>query len=118
MMQPTLRERSDRVTASEASLDDWPCSNRARALHLYISFMTEESRVTTPAISSTVPEERCITVGGPGKGMACVFPFTFMGVTYDKCYYYLGKPTCATMVDDLGTVINYGYCGPNCPING
>ena len=69
-------------------------------------------------LSTHFPDESCFAVGGPGKGMACVFPFTFMGVTYEKCDYYLGQPTCATMVDDHGTAINYGYCGPNCPING
>ena len=57
-------------------------------------------------------------MSGPGKGMACVFPFTFDKVTYDKCQYYLGQPACATEVDDHGHAKDYGYCGPNCPITG
>ena len=50
--------------------------------------------------------------------MACVFPFTFLGVTYDECQYYFGQPACATMVDEHGVAINYGVCGTNCPIGG
>ena len=50
--------------------------------------------------------------------MACVFPFTYLGVTYDECQYYFGQPACATQVDEDGVAMDYGYCGPNCPING
>ena len=73
-------------------------------------------------LSVHFPEESCIAVGGPGIGKACVFPFTFEGVKYDKCQYYLdGQLTCATEVDDNGTTIEYGSCNPHnphCPIAG
>ena len=65
-----------------------------------------------------IPDEQCIAVGGPGQGMACVFPFTFLGVTYDECQYYFGQPACATMVNEHGVATDYGVCGTNCPIGG
>ena len=63
-------------------------------------------------------EGACITIGGPSTGVPCIFPFTFMGITFEKCAYYDGQPACATQVNELGIAIDYGYCGPNCPTLG
>ena len=41
-----------------------------------------------------------------------------MGIVFDKCAYYEGQPACATQVDEQGTAIDYGYCGPCCPTLG
>ena len=63
--------------------------------------------------------QSCSAVDGTGKGKACVFPFKWVNVTYDKCNYYNGKVTCATEVDDNGTTIEHGSCNPHhpqCPI--
>ena len=70
-----------------------------------------------PEHSQEEAKEPCIAVGGPGKGMACVFPFSYLGVAYNECQYYLGTPVCATMVDEHGSATDYGFCGPSCPIN-
>ena len=63
-------------------------------------------------------EDVCITIGGPSTGVPCVFPFSFMGITFEKCAYYFGQPACATRVNELGIAIDYGYCGPHCPTLG
>ena len=48
----------------------------------------------------------------------CIFPFVFMGIVFDKCAYYEGQPACATQVDEDGTAVDYGFCGPCCPTLG
>ena len=41
-----------------------------------------------------------------------------MGIVFDKCAYYEGHPACATQVDEDGTAVDYGFCGPCCPTLG
>ena len=55
------------------------------------------------------------------SGKPCVFPFKYLGKTYNECTWALAaEPWCSTQVDSDGNHITYhwGYCGPYCPISG
>ncbi len=65
-----------------------------------------------------------MTVGGPKTGAACVFPFTYNGVTYSGCPVDLedsSKRWCSTQVDAQGNHVvgkdEYGHCAPDCPVH-
>jgi len=57
-------------------------------------------------------------------GSACIFPFTFNGVTYVSCAEWVyggefqGQKWCSTKVDSSGVHVNgegkYGICGTDC----
>jgi len=61
-----------------------------------------------------------VTSSGPAAGQACVFPFTFSGVTYNSCADWIyggqaaGTTWCSTKVDSSGVHVNnegnYGFC--------
>merc|ERR1711910_162687 len=63
-------------------------------------------------------------VSGPAAGSACVFPFTYGGVTHQSCAEWVyggehqGKYWCSTKVDPTGTHVNgegnYGFCSSEC----
>ena len=67
----------------------------------------------------------CLTInhpygnGGSGPGVSCKFPFNYGGTTYTKCscmsYCEYDLFICATEIDQDGNMVNYGFCGPNCP---
>ena len=63
-------------------------------------------------------EKQCQTVGGQSTGVPCIFPFKYGGISYETCIEYGGQPACATELDEDGNAINYGFCGPNCPLPG
>merc|ERR1712080_534851 len=82
---------------------------------------------TTPTTAAPAPDgggpirndlevkiEPCVTVGGPGKGAACVFPFKSRGVEFTSCTYafYGSPPWCLTKVDENGNTVlgNWGEC--------
>merc|ERR1711971_435427 len=66
----------------------------------------------------------CSAVSGPAAGSACVFPFTYGGVTHQSCAEWVyggehqGKYWCSTKVDPTGTHVNgegnYGFCSSEC----
>merc|ERR1711936_1329863 len=66
----------------------------------------------------------CSAVSGPAAGSACVFPFTYGGVTHQSCAEWIyggehqGKYWCSTKVDSTGTHVNgegnYGFCSAEC----
>ena len=47
-----------------------------------------------------------------------MFPFKFSGITYGACADYYGQLVCATELDNNGNAVNYGVCGPHCPMEG
>merc|ERR1719295_901646 len=66
----------------------------------------------------------CSAVSGPAAGSACVFPFTYGGVTHQSCAEWVyggehqGKYWCSTKVDPTGIHVNgegnYGFCSSEC----
>ena len=50
-------------------------------------------------------------------GLPCVFPFKFMGMTFEQCQMFQGNYMCATEVNAEGNLIlgKQGICGENCP---
>merc|ERR1712079_958932 len=74
----------------------------------------------TSTTTTTASSGSCTTSSGPASGQACVFPFTFSGVTYNACadWIYGGQPSgttwCSTKVDASGVHVNnegnYGFC--------
>lgn len=61
---------------------------------------------------------QCLTVGtaGVGAGHTCVFPFTYLGITYQTCAPGLAglvqQPWCATSKSATGEMIQWGACSP------
>jgi len=74
-------------------------------------------RWTCEACLGTIAtKSQCTTT----DGQACVFPFTWNGVTYNKCILGDEKfktPWCSTRTDGLGDHVkgNYGDCSSQCP---
>jgi len=61
----------------------------------------------------------CKTIGGPGKGKACIFPFTWVktGKTYHECTTDGGAEFwCSTKLNKRGQHLsgNWGECPPSC----
>merc|ERR1711962_1210080 len=64
--------------------------------------------------STSAPSSSCQTT----NGQACVFPFTFNGVTHNQCTLSgYTTPWCSTQTDGSGNHIsgNYGDCASSCP---
>ena len=61
---------------------------------------------------SKISEKECETI----SGIKCVFPFKYIGVTYEECTTTgnYGIMWCATEVETNGDYARYGNCGPNC----
>merc|ERR1711999_44223 len=84
---------------------------------------TTTSSTTTPS-TTTAAASSCLTVSGPDTGSACIFPFTFNGVTYVSCAEWVyggdnqGQKWCSTKVDASGVHVNgegkYGICAADC----
>jgi len=59
---------------------------------------------TTTTSTTTAASTSCVTSSGPAAGQACVFPFTFSGVTYNSCADWIyggqaaGTTWCSTKV--------------------
>ena len=85
----------------------WVFSN-----HVFQFFLTCNSRSS------------CSAVSGPAEGSACVFPFTFMGVSHFGCTTIDGDttPWCSTQTDanddHVSGVGAWGYCDASCPVQG
>lgn len=49
----------------------------------------------------------------------CIFPFNYGGVSWDKCTEFgqVGKPWCATAVDDNANAVSGAFCAEDCPKN-
>jgi len=67
-------------------------------------------------------DQSCTTIGGPGKGKPCVFPFRFGGSLRSSCITDLdpeGKFWCSTRVDGGGNHVTgtgeWGHCSAGCP---
>ena len=60
----------------------------------------------------------CETNGGNDANQKCVFPFSYEGVTYEKCTSVGNNGTqwCSTEVDENGEYVSgkYGNCGSGC----
>lgn len=79
----------------------------------------------TPFHLFAVNSEDCLTIADASPVLKCIFPFMVVGVTYNSCtskYSPNGNPWCSTKVDEDGVHINeagnWGYCSPECPIEG
>merc|ERR1711902_279765 len=81
---------------------------------------------TTVCSTTSAPSTTCTTISGPDTGSACIFPFTFAGVTHNSCAPWIyggegvGSSWCSTKVDSSGNHVNgegkYGFCGSNCDV--
>nr|XP_039270832.1 MAM and LDL-receptor class A domain-containing protein 1-like [Styela clava] len=77
----------------------------------------EEWCSTTPVFSGSwiycYETNTVFTTGGTGNSHRCVFPFTYLGVTYHTCARNgYNKPWCSTTAEYVGY---WGYClGGNC----
>merc|ERR1712226_447778 len=67
-------------------------------------------------------DQSCSTIGGPGQGKPCVFPFRFGGSLRSSCITDLdpeGKFWCSTRVDAGGNHVTgtgeWGHCSAACP---
>jgi len=67
-------------------------------------------------------DQSCTTIGGPGQGKPCVFPFRFGGSLRSSCITDLdpeGKFWCSTRVDAGGNHVTgtgeWGHCSAGCP---
>merc|ERR1712066_580221 len=67
-------------------------------------------------------DQSCATIGGPGQGKPCVFPFRFGGSLRSSCITDLdpeGKFWCSTRVDAGGNHVTgtgeWGHCSVGCP---
>merc|ERR1712165_379819 len=67
-------------------------------------------------------DQSCSTIGGPGQGKPCVFPFRFGGTLRSSCITDLdpeGKFWCSTRVDEGGNHVTgtgeWGHCSASCP---
>merc|ERR1712088_531162 len=67
-------------------------------------------------------DQSCSTIGGPGQGKPCVFPFRFGGSLRSSCITDLdpeGKFWCSTRVDAGGNYVTgtgeWGHCSAACP---
>merc|ERR1712038_2189604 len=67
-------------------------------------------------------DQSCSTIGGPGQGKPCVFPFRFGGSLRSSCITDLdpeGKFWCSTRVDAGGNHVTgtgeWGHCSVGCP---
>merc|ERR1712117_58483 len=79
---------------------------------------------TTTTTTTTATPSTCSVSSGPAAGQACVFPFTYGGVTHQSCAEWIyggehqGKYWCSTKVDSTGTHVNgegnYGFCSAEC----
>merc|ERR1712214_116359 len=79
----------------------------------------DTTTTTTTAAPST---STCTTISGAsGAGAQCVFPFTYMGVTYTGCPTApFPQPWCSTQTDRYGNHVNghWGDCNPStCPMS-
>merc|ERR1719300_933321 len=72
---------------------------------------------TTSGVNTT--DSPCYTVSGAMVQAACVFPFTFQGVTYSTCTTAGGfsRPWCSTATDTNTNHLKgyWGDCDGNCP---
>merc|ERR1719219_2051672 len=66
----------------------------------------------------------CLTVGGPGKGKQCQFPFIFSGQSRGGCITESdpeGLLWCSTRVDSEGRHVaggeHWAHCHPDCPVD-
>merc|ERR1712172_97426 len=66
-------------------------------------------------------QQSCSTIGGPGQGKPCVFPFRFGGTLRSSCITDLdpeGKFWCSTRVDAGGNHVTgtgeWGHCSAGC----
>merc|ERR1719150_2657482 len=77
------------------------------------------STTSPTAAASTAASSSCRTVSGAVTGAACVFPFKFMGQTFNSCTTTGGfkKPWCSTSTDVYGNHVRgtWGDCDNSCP---
>ena len=63
----------------------------------------------------------CLTDSGT-PNVPCVFPFTFRDKVHNACTWVTeenNRPWCATKVDSEGDLAghdDWGFCGPQCPM--
>ena len=68
--------------------------------------------------------EPCTTIGGPGAGQPCQFPFIYAEVTREGCITEAdpeGRAWCSTKVDTEGRHVaggeHWAHCHPGCPVS-
>ena len=101
---------------------------------LFIAFLTIASSVADDKVifggggggGDGRPSEeltQCVTIGGPGQGSECQFPFIYKGVSRDGCITEAdpeGKLWCSTAVDRDGQHIvngqHWAHCSSQCPL--
>merc|ERR1712216_959137 len=62
--------------------------------------------------SQDTHDNGCKTTGGNSNGATCAFPFTYDGVTHNKCISYGSQSWCATSLDYEQDGF-WGYCDPD-----
>jgi len=74
--------------------------------------------------SASLTSSSCTTVGGPGEGSPCQFPFIYKGVTRNGCITEADPDNrlwCSTGVDEDGQHIvngqNWAHCSDSCPVS-
>jgi len=104
--------------AGEAVCTTNPCTGSSTTT------TTTTSTTSTTTTASSSGSTSCVTSSGPATGQACVFPFTWNGVTHQTCadWIYGGQPDgtrwCSTQTDSSGNHVNgqgfYGFCPDTC----
>jgi len=112
------------VTSTTTTTTSTTTSSSVTSTTTVTTSTTTTATTTTTTMTTTTTtgssSGTCTTSSGPAAGQACVFPFTFSGVTYNSCaeWIYGGQPSgttwCSTKVDSNGVHVNnegnYGFC--------
>ena len=75
-------------------------------------------------IKNDYEDQPCTTIGGPGAGQPCQFPFIYAEVTRGGCITEAdpeGRAWCSTKVDTEGRHVaggeHWAHCHPGCPMS-
>merc|ERR1711945_5011 len=80
------------------------CTTSSTTSSTITSTTSTTTTTTTTTTESSSSSSSCLTVNGPDTGSACIFPFTFNGVTYVSCAEWVyggefqGQKWCSTKV--------------------
>ena len=96
--------------------------------NIKLRFLTLKFQIFFLFLISDFPDQPqfpvCMTLdndASPRKGLPCIFPFTYLGNTYNECGV-IDEPYlwCSTKVNAEGVHVsgNWGYCEGDCPIEG
>ena len=97
-----------------------PDSNNTIMLWVFLAFFVLPfSSLVGKSIRANYYNSTSDRDGKSGCSSACVFPFTYMGVTYNGCTSDdHDRPWCATARDSDGDVTTRVNCDEDCPSSG